>query len=708
MARWMFALLFLGIAACSGDGDSGTDTTGSGDASDSSTDGSSSEDGSGSGEGSDHTDPAGTRALFDTAALGEGMPSDRWFDFPYPSDLRRKPDGRLSLATMPNPRNLPLIKGIIQAAEQQSGFPVNPTAWFRFSGPIAAEDGARTLASVDSSRAILIALSGEADAVGRPVPIVAQSLAEDLYVPSNLLALAPVPGFILAPSTTYAFVVFNTFGTDRGGPLEPSSLLGALARGEQPAVEGFDGAALAANYAPLWPVLTAGGYNPATVVAATVFTTGDSTREMFEMSEEVRGRFDLDLSNLAVDPDDGATHEGFCELHGTMEVPEFQEGAPPYNTGGLFVRDDAGNLVEQRRPRIPFVVNLPARPMPVGGYPLSLFFHGSGGISTQVVDRGLDGTTAQGPAWVLAHRGIGTAASALPVNPERIPGASDIAYLNFANLRAFRDTFRQGILEQRLFLDALLALRIGPGSVASCPGLSLPEGETAYRFSAEPVLAMGHSMGGMYVNLIAPVEPRIKAVIPTGAGGFWTYFILQTQLVPGAANTLKAILGSGPLVFTHPALGLVQTAWEPSEPMVGANRLAARPLPGHPPRHIYEPVGQGDYYFPTPIFDAMSLSMENEQAGDIVWPTMQTALTYKALAGLLPYPISRNRPTADGAGRTGVVVQYPGDGIHDPHNIFQHDARVKHQYACFFETFLRDGSAKVVAPDGSGVEAPCD
>jgi hypothetical protein len=102
-----------------------------------------------------------------------------------------------------------------------------------------------------------------------------------------------VPGFVLAPSTTYAFVVFNTFSTAEGGPLQPSDLLVALARGERPTVTGIDAEALAANYAPLWPVLTAGGYNPATVAAATVFTTGDTTLEMFELSEELRTRFDL-------------------------------------------------------------------------------------------------------------------------------------------------------------------------------------------------------------------------------------------------------------------------------------------------------------------------------------------------------------------------------------------------------------------------------
>ena len=47
------------------------------------------------------------------------------------------------------------------------------------------------------------------------------------------------------------------------------------------------------------------------------------------------------------------------------------------------------------------------------------------------------------------------------------------------------------------------------------------------------VFAQGQSMGGMYTNLISAVEPRIRAAVPTGAGGYWSHFILITPLIPG-------------------------------------------------------------------------------------------------------------------------------------------------------------------------------
>ena len=73
MARWMLPILLLAIAACSGESDStAADTSGSGDVADTSSDGSSSADGSADGSG--HTDPPGTRALLDTAALPTAVP----------------------------------------------------------------------------------------------------------------------------------------------------------------------------------------------------------------------------------------------------------------------------------------------------------------------------------------------------------------------------------------------------------------------------------------------------------------------------------------------------------------------------------------------------------------------------------------------------------------------------------------------------------
>jgi hypothetical protein len=55
-------------------------------------------------------------------------------------------------------------------------------------------------------------------------------------------------------------------------------------------------------------------------------------------------------------------------------------------------------------------------------------------------------------------------------------------------------------------------------------------------------------------------------------------------------------------------------------------RLGARPLAGHPVRPVYEPVGKGDSYFPIVLYDAIALAYGHQQAGDIVWPSMQEAL----------------------------------------------------------------------------------
>ena len=105
--------------------------------------------------------------------------------------------------------------------------------------------------------------------------------------------------------------------------------------------------------------------------------------------------------------------------------------------------------------------------------------------------------------------------------PERVPGASDFAYVNINNMVATRDTFRQGIIESRLFLSALERVRIPASVVAACSGPTLPAGEDAFRFAPSPH-AQGQSMGGMYTNLVTASDERIKLAVPTGAGGYWS------------------------------------------------------------------------------------------------------------------------------------------------------------------------------------------
>jgi hypothetical protein len=136
------------------------------------------------------------------------------------------------------------------------------------------------------------------------------------------------------------------------------------------------------------------------------------------------------------------------------------------------------------------------------------------------------------------------------------------------------------------------------------------------------------------------------------------------------------------------------------------SRLARRPLPGIGVRHIYEPVGLDDEYFPTTIFDAAALAYGNQQAGAEIWPGMQVALAADGLSGLAGFPVSQNRTAPDGTTYTGAVVQFRDDGIEDAHYIYRQLDEVKHQYGCFFATWIADGTPSIPAP--GAIDDPCE
>lgn len=655
------------------------------------------------------SDPPSTVVSFDLAA--DLKSPEHFFDFPYPSDLRLTPGGAPELSGVPDPIVSTILEGIRRIAMDRTGFPQMPVAWFRFSAPVTPQDIDTTIASSDSSPVLLIDLAG-----GALVPTVASTPPSDSYFPENMLAVAPRPGFILAPHHQYAFVVMRSLKDANG------RLLGAPA-----ALTKLE------SFAPLWSTLEGRGLHSADVAAATVFTTGDVVKDTSDLSTKVLASYKVDVGSLAVDPKGGASLDRYCELQGQVTYPQFQQGLPPFDTDGSFTFGADGLPIKTRDETAPITISLPKTPMPAGGYPLVVYFHGTGGVSTAIADRGpwhletdatkcpdgtLDtwngktgcNTRGQGPSYVLAEHGIAMAASALPVNPQRYPGGAhkDLPeYFNINNVASLRDIFRQGILEQRLFIDALKRLTIDPAVVTTCTGMALPAGETAYHFREDPVLTQGQSMGAMYANMISAVEPRVKAVVPTGAGGYWSYFILKTTFVPMLPGKLGLLLGIHvPYTFMHPTMALAQTALEPSDPMVYMPRLAELPLPAHPTRSVFQAVGKGDSYFPTTVQDAAALAYGNQEAGDVVWPTMQDTLSLGGLKGIATYPVTQNRTSLARLPYTGVVVQYEGDGLYDPHAIYSQLDSVKYQYGCFFDSLVRRGTATVSAPAPLGTPCP--
>ncbi len=481
----------------------------------------------------------------------------------------------------------------------------------------------------------------------------------------------------------------------------PAPAFAAMRDGKTPA--GARGADAAALYAPLWPVLDEQGIDDALV--ATVFTTGDEVARLYARTEGVRAAVTTptidDLTLVG-----GDTFDGFCELAGTITMPQFQTGTQPFDTDGRFVVDADDVPMQQGTMVVPVTITIPKTAMPAGGWPLFQFFHGSGGLSTGIVDLGHSPTSddvpepGKGPGFVVARHGIAAVSAAMPVNPERLPGASEEAYININNLGAFPYTFQQGVIEQRLLTDAMLAVQIPQATLAGC-NVPAPAGGS-HHFDGTKLVAGGQSMGGMYTNMVSAVEPRFGAVVPTGAGGFWNLMILETDFVPGARDILAAALGvdERELSFVHPGLDALALGWEIAEPIVYMSRISQRPLPGMPARHVYEPVGDADEYFPIQIYDAAALAYGNQQVGDELWPSMQQTLGLESLSGVIDYPVKGNRD-----GVTRVVVQYEGDGIINSHYIYRQLDAVKHQYGCFFESYLRDG-VPTVPPPGA-LDDPC-
>jgi hypothetical protein len=626
-----------------------------------------------------------------------------FFDFPYPSDLRLTPEGTPDVAAFPDP-GVPILVGLKKAAQERRGFPVVPAAYFKFTAKLLDRDPEQLVEGGTTAPLLLLDVDPASPERGKAYPVVAQTPNPDAYVPEHLLSIAARPGIVLPPNRKFAFVVTRAVGMDGGKDPSAPAALAALARGETPA--GAKGSAMRDLYAPLWETLDKVGVARGDVVGATVFTTGDVVADNAALGDLVMKTYAPDLTDLALEADPTNKQPSLCHVRAKIVLPQFQKGTPIFTTEGLFDIGPDGVPVKQRDETVPVSIAIPRSPMPAGGYPLVLYFHGSGGVSRQVIDGGDPGDPAdRWPAGVLAPLGFASAGSALPISPERVPGAKDIDYINVNNLVAMRDTFRQGIVESRMFLAALSRVKIPPAVLAGCSGVSLPAGETDYHFADNPH-AQGQSMGGMYTNLVSASDKRIKLAVPTGAGGYWVYFILKTSTVPGAAGLVALLLRTTEkLSFLHPALQIAETALEPVDPMVSAARVGNRPLPGHPARPIYEPAGKDDSYFPTTIYDAMDLAYAHPRVGEEVWPSMREAQKLVGLDAPLSYPVKANLKSVDGQTYTGAIVQYAPDN-YDGHAIYRKHDAVIYQYGCFHSSFRKTGTAVIPAPAPLGTPCP--
>jgi hypothetical protein len=619
----------------------------------------------------------------------------RFYSLPLPSDLRVDETGRPMLAGMPRP-DLHTLDRLAAAVMARRGFSRVSTAYFEVEGTLPRLDPLRLVAPGPTAPVLIIDIDPGSPGRGQLLPaVVATVEGETAYSTRPLLAVAPHPGVVLRASTRYAYVVQRSLDDGADQPLGVDPRFAALARGERP--PGRYGRAAQALYAPLWPALRELGIAPEAVAAATVFTTGDPVGEVARAGDQVIATQRVALRDLALDPEQGRRHERFCMLRAVADMPQFQRGEPPFDEGGEFT----GTV--QRSERVPLVLTIPRRPVPPGGYPVVFYFHGTGGSSAQVVERG---GLRSSPAHTLAQRGFVTVGVALPQNPER--GGRPRDYRNLDNPGAYPGTFLQGVVEQRLLLHALERLRIRVDAVSPCSGRSVFLGRDEFQLDTAGVYLLGQSHGSAYAYLVGATEPRVRGVVLTGAGGYWGLHALE-QAPDDALG--RFLLGTQHVHHhLHPGVQLLQWAWEPADPVVFAPHLGREPLAGHPARSIYQPVGQGDSAFSERIFDAVTAAAALQRAGETVWRSTGDAL-FPLIHGMSPtvsYPVQHNLRALNGTPYTAVYVQFPDTGS-DMHSLVDNHGGVRHQYGCFLETLHSAGSAVVAAPGGADddcAEAP--
>ncbi len=572
---------------------------------------------------------------------------DGFFGRPFPADGRRE-----DVAEFPNPDETPFVQSVIDtvANDPDPGFSRTSAIWFPTSDRIDIERLPTIAESIQSGAAVqLFALT---DAGAEPHPIdVHFDPGSQPFAPANLVTILPVQGIPLRPDTRYAAVLTTDLG------LRPTN---------EPVPAGV-------------PV------DAAAVAGITTFTTGTPTTRLDEGLDAALSDGLPEVAPFTLIE----TYDDFCVFESQVSMPVFQQGDPPFLTGGGAWHPD---FELQREAPSRVFVTIP-RNAP-GPWPIAVMVRTGGGGDRPLIDRGpraeAGGDAIEagtGPALHFAEAGVAGVMVDGPLGGLRNPDNADEQFLifNFTNPPAMRDNLRQSALELAL-LPALLD-DIAPGFDASgCAEGSLDPDRLAL---------FGHSMGATIAPLVVGVQPRYDLLLLSGAGGSWVENILHKQLPLETRPIAEGILGypSGGLHRHDPFLAMLQWAGEAADPPVYTHRFDG---------DVFMMQGIVDHYILPPIANSTSLSFGLDRLGPELDAQTPELDVFRTLADLQPFVQTGivEGPVAGNAdGRTRIVSQYPEGPIEDGHEVvFQTDAP-RAAYIHVLQTWA-DGQTEVPAYPG--------
>ncbi len=482
---------------------------------------------------------------------GEGF-----FDRPWPSDLRRGPEG-LQLDGFPKRDRFALLDTYLSLAETLDGYGNNSPVYLRFEGPIdpaLAPDPEASL-GVDATILLVDVDPGSAHR-GEIVPVEwAWQAHETEFQPEHLLAVRPVYGFPLRPATRYALVVREPLA-------EVGDAMASVWEPDHPEHE---------HYLSLQETLFTIGIDVESVAAAAVFTTQDPVSEMAEYAHYIVAELDLPSfgSQLAL----LERFPAYDLYEGWTFAPLFQEGERPYASegGGLF-RNEAGAPRPYAWEWIRFSLALPTGFVaPQSGWPLYIYSHGTGGDYITYAD---DGTGLE-VANLLARQGMVGLGIDQPLHGLRATDSTDAEFhsFNILNPDSARGNFRQGGLDQ-VFLAA---------AIQQSPSFLLPSGSVI--IDTDRMVFLGHSQGGISGSLAGPfLGSRLQGMFLSGAGGGLGQTLMYREEGVDLAAMLAMLLelDDDEQVDTfHPVVALIQWLSDVTDPINYAPYWFAEEPPWH-------------------------------------------------------------------------------------------------------------------------------
>jgi hypothetical protein len=614
-----------------------------------------------------------------------------FYRLPFPNDIRRKAGGGVSLQghPLPGPTLLPfdVAARYVSAIESEAtGFGANQAGYFRFS---RAFDPTRFASDCGVS---IVDITPTSPTYGIPLGMTcAASNGQTSYICGSHLTVRPGLGSPLRPGTTYAYLLRTGMVDALGSPFGPDDDFTALLAPTPPAPTEVELSAAYAAYQPLRDYIAAGKAVATELVAAAVFTVEKYEDPMAAIAAAVAAAPAPQIAGLVRCGDPGTScldtdvKPGFTTYQGTIALPIFQQGVPPYLTpmdgGGIVYA--AGLATISRSEPVRFTLTVPKGAPPATGWPLVVYGHGTGGSHRSIIDLGLSDDLASGVAPAGLGVGVDGGPSATPT-PVAVLGFDGVMHgtrnggstkpvgelvYNFLNPAAARDNALQAAAD-------LLAIPRGLQGFAA-QGIVL---------DGRRLSLYGHSQGGNAAALVAARESPYGSIVMSGTGGTLLYTLLgktQPVDVPAVLPFLLGEVSPAAVGAYHPVLNLMQMYFERADSVNFGRRLFKEPVAGMTPHHILHVYGQADTYSVVLTQQAYALAAQLKVA-----PPMLDAYGLDPLTTAPPYSWNEFFGRYDKL--TALQVQYQPVG-YDGHFVSTENPRARAAIQQMLVTAARDG-----------------